>query len=84
MKLEHVDLDVVLQEIVDVAGVQEAKYGPFTAELADVRLGIAALEDELREAREAWRDERRIEGWPHTREELVQVASLAFRLAAAL
>lgn len=46
-----------------------------------VRAGIAAIEDEAREAREAWRSERRVNGWSDTESEVIQVAAVAFRLA---
>lgn len=54
------------------------RFGGDTA-LAAVRLGIACLEDEVREVLEAWHEERRKQSWTHTREELVQVAALAIR-----
>lgn len=51
---------------------QERVYGPFSGEIADVRLGLAVLQDELNEALESWRSERRGKGkgwssrWPET------------------
>ena len=43
------------------------------------RLAIAILEDEVRETLDAWRDERKVDGWPRTREEMLQVAAVAVR-----
>lgn len=45
-----------------------------------LRLGIAALEDETREARESHRLERRSDGWPDTRGELLQAMAVCFRM----
>lgn len=45
-----------------------------------VRLGLAMMQDELNEALDAWRCERRGCGWEHTRAELVQVAAIAVRV----
>lgn len=59
---------------------QYAKYGPFRNYVGGMRLGIAALEDEVAEAYDAWRDERRENNWSHTRTELLQVAAVAMRL----
>lgn len=66
---------------------QDAKHGPtFNAgsALGRIRLGIACLEDEVRETLDAWRDDRGRPvtdgGWIHTREEALQVAALAMRL----
>ena len=62
---------------------QDAKHGPtFNAasELGQVRLGVACLEDEVNETRDAWREDLRSGDWSHTREEALQVAALALRL----
>lgn len=65
---------------------QERVYGPFSGEIADVRLGLAVLQDELNEALESWRSERRGKGkgwssrWPETHVELMQLAAVACRL----
>jgi len=62
---------------------QDAKHGPtFNAasELGRVRLGVACLEDEVEETRDAWREDRRTGDWSHTREEALQVAAVALRL----
>jgi hypothetical protein len=59
---------------------QDVKHGPFTGTpLGRTRLAIACLEDEVREARDAWREDREADGWPHLREELLQVAAVAVR-----
>lgn len=71
-------------ELGDEIARQDHKHGTFSAEtdLGKLRLGIACLEDEVEEARNAWREERghaRPRGWRHTREELLQVAAVAIR-----
>lgn len=59
---------------------QDAKYGPFEGtRLARSRLALACLDDELREAVEAWRDERRAPVWDEARTEVLQVAAVAIR-----
>ncbi|MET0601365.1 MAG: hypothetical protein ABW167_05190 [Baekduia sp.] len=63
---------------------QRHNYGDFVSDVPGVRLAAAALEDEAEEVRRAWRDERKVAGWPHTEEEALQVAAVAARLVAAL
>lgn len=58
---------------------QDHRYGTFAKTLGASRLAIACLEDETREARDAWREERKSADWQHTREELLQVAAVAMR-----
>lgn len=74
----------MLAEIQRVMAQQEAKYGPFVADVPGVRLAVAVLEDETAEVRDAWREERRVDSWEHTREEAMQVAVVALRLVGAL
>lgn len=66
---------------------QEAEWGPFTPRRPSVRLGFACLEDELKEAFEAYEDDRHDDfcglGFVHTQEELIQVAAIACRLVEA-
>ena len=52
----------------------------FPATYDGVRLGLAMVQDELNEALDAWRSERRAPTWEHTRAELVQVAAIAVRI----
>lgn len=59
---------------------QERMYGPFTRDVAGMRLGLAVLADELAEALEGWREERRQDDWPETHVELMQLAAVACRL----
>ena len=68
--------EVNRQDEIHPAGYQATRDG--------VRLGLATVEDELREALDAHRDERRVEGWSHTYEELLQLAAVAVRTAAAI
>ena len=60
---------------------QDAKHAWFSATtaLGRSRLAIACLEDEIIEVKDAWRSERRVDGWAHTEEELLQVAAVAMR-----
>lgn len=59
---------------------QDAKHGPFEGTpLGRSRLAIACLEDEVEEARNAWRSERKAPTWEATREECLQVAAVAIR-----
>jgi hypothetical protein len=60
---------------------QDAKHGPFTGTtaLGRSRLAIACLEDEIDEVKEAWRQERKLPGWPQTEAELIQIAAVAMR-----
>lgn len=68
-------------ELGDEIARQDYRYGLFgvDSDLGRLRLGIACLEDEVTEARDAWREERRKSHWCHTREELLQVAAVAIR-----
>lgn len=59
---------------------QDAKHGPFEGTtLGRSRLAIACLEDEVAEAKQAWRDERKALTWDETRTEVLQVAAVAVR-----
>lgn len=59
---------------------QDAKHGPYQGTRLGVsRLALATLEDEVREARDAWRVERFIGQWAETRHEVLQVAAVAIR-----
>lgn len=52
----------------------------WAADRDGIRLGIATIEDEMIESRDAWRAERKVEGWPGTEAELMQTAAVALRL----
>lgn len=59
---------------------QDDKHGPYQGTvLGRSRLALATLEDEIAEAVEAWRSERKALTWDHTREEVLQVAAVAIR-----
>jgi hypothetical protein len=58
--------------------------GGYVATRDGLRMAIAHLEDEVREAREAHREERHDDYWVHTSEELVQVAAIAVRALRAM
>lgn len=75
------ELVTILTEIVLEMSRQERIHaGGFDRSRDGVRLGIAAISDELRESLEAWHVEKRDDGWSLTREELVQVAAVALRV----
>jgi len=84
-RARHLDsllLDELEREIRRQDEIHQSGY-PATRE--GIRLGIATAEDELEEARLAWRDER--EGAPcmlHTREELLQLAAVVMRTVRSL
>lgn len=58
--------------------VHSASFTPPTRD--NVRLGIAAIEDELAETWEAWHREKRTGEWVNTAEECLQVVGNAIRL----
>lgn len=59
---------------------QDDKHGPYQGTiLGRSRLALATLEDEVAEALEAWRSERKALHWNDTREEVMQVAAVAIR-----
>jgi len=74
-------LDQLLAEIAEEVSSQDQKHpSGYGTSRDQVRLGLAALEDELKETHQAWNDEKRDPGWEHTREELLQVIGVATRL----
>lgn len=74
------ELDALLWQALATEIVrQDAYYGRFTATVAGARLAVAVLEDETAEVRDSWRAERREQGWPSTRAELIQAAAVAVR-----
>lgn len=80
--------DKTLEILAKVIKEQNAKYGPFPADISGMRLAVACLEDEVAEVLQAWREERRthqrddgLRGtWQETAEEALQVAAVAMRL----
>lgn len=66
---------------------QHSRFGAFENTRPSLRLGFACLEDEMREAVEAYEDDRHDDfcglGFSATQEELLQVAAVALRLLAA-
>jgi hypothetical protein len=59
---------------------QDETHGAFEGTtLGRSRLALACLEDEVDEARLAWRDERKALTWDATRTEVLQVAAVAIR-----
>jgi len=74
-------LDLVAAEIDRQDEIHPAGY-PATRD--GIRFGLATVEDELKETLDAWRAERRIEGWSDTEEELTQTAAVSMRLLRSL
>lgn len=74
-------VDQILDDLRAEIDRQDRKYGPYQRQsrLGVSRLALATLEDEVAEAKDAWREERRMSDWPHTREEVLQVAAVAVR-----
>lgn len=73
-------VDPLTFELLAEIARQDAKHGPFEGTiLGRSRLAIACLEDEVAEARNAWRSERTALNWPTTRDEVLQVAAVAMR-----
>lgn len=70
--LADLAIEITRQDRIHPAGYPATRDG--------VRFGIATIEDETREAWGAWGDERSVDGWPHTREELLQTAAVVMRL----
>lgn len=59
---------------------QDRQYGRFENSTGGMRLGVACLEDEVREVRDAWREGRHSLSWFELRQEAIQVAAVAMRL----
>lgn len=76
-------LDLSLRLLVELAEEierQDVKHGPYQGTtLGRSRLALATLEDEVAEALEAWRSERKAPDWNATRTEVMQVAAVAIR-----
>lgn len=73
-------LERLLIELAREVRRQDAKHGPYEGtSLGRSRLALATLEDEVREALDAWRAERRESHWRETRTEVLQVAAVCLR-----
>lgn len=70
-------LALLLQEIERQDEVHPHGY-PATRD--GMRLGLAALEDEVKEAFDEWREHRRVPDWGCLDVELLQVAAVAMRM----
>ena len=82
-----VDVDDLFDRVEGVMDDQDAMYGAFSMNVPMVRLGIAALEDEVVEALETWRKAREEiatdavgEHVEELRVVIAQVAAIALRL----
>ncbi len=79
--VEELDDAAVARQVAHEVARQDAQYGPFADDVASVRLAVACLEDEVREARDAWDKWKRRPDWFGLRQEAIQVAAVASRLA---
>jgi hypothetical protein len=71
--MDRLEAEVGRQDSVHPGGYPTTRDG--------VRLGLASLEDELREAMDAWDGENRgNQTWPRTYDEVEQVAAVALRI----
>lgn len=82
--LEKDRLQNVVELVVEEVKRQDSRFGRFGHERKDVRLAIACLEDEVREAFQAFEGDRRDQDlgprWAYTQGEVTQVAAIAIRL----
>lgn len=78
--LPDVDMLDLLAELNREIARQDRKHGPFEGtHLGRSRLALACLEDEIEEAKQAWREERKQAHWLAAHEEVLQVAAVAMR-----
>lgn len=76
----HIALHPLLYGLMEEIDRQDHKHGPYQGtQLGRSRLALATLEDEVIEALEAWRSERKASHWDATRTEVLQVAAVAIR-----
>lgn len=73
----------LVDELLREAERQQDRYGSFVSDVGGMRLAAAALEDEAAEVKQAWRAERKADGWTAMAEEAMQVAAVALRLVIA-
>jgi hypothetical protein len=76
---------IEIHRMIDVAvNYQDSRYGPFTRDIPGVRLALACLEDEMDEAKQAWRSDRKpkpgTEGWAATTSEVMDIVAVGVRL----
>lgn len=74
-----------LHRMIDIAvSYQDRKYGSFSRDVPGIRLGLAVLDDELREALAEWRSERKpkrgTRAWAATTAEVMDVVAVGVRL----
>lgn len=81
MDIDKWDPEVVARMVAEEVARQDATYGPFDNSVGSVRLAIACMEDETREARESWEQWKKRPDWYGVRAEIIQVAAIAQRLA---
>jgi hypothetical protein len=79
--VEELNDDAVARAVAKEIARQDEEYGPFADDAASVRLAIACLEDEVAEALEEWNKWKRRPDWFGLRQEAIQIAAVASRLA---
>jgi hypothetical protein len=87
-----IDVRQAAEQVLEEVERQNARHpAGFPGDRNGIRAGIAALEDETREALDAWHEEKSLppgrlpaHQWGHTREEIVQIAAVALRTLAAM
>jgi hypothetical protein len=73
-------LDALLDELADeIARQDDIHPAGFPATRDGVRFGICTAVDELDEAKDAWRAERKTSGWSETQTEMMQAAAVILR-----
>ena len=82
--LDRDQLAQIVERVVLEAHRQHDKFGRFGYERPGVRLGLACIEDEVREALGALDEDRHDQDlgprWAYTQGEVTQVAAIAVRL----
>lgn len=77
---ERTVVNPLIYRLIEEIQRQDEKHGPYQGTiLGRSRLALATLEDEVAEAKDAWRSERKAVTWDETRAEVLQVAAVAIR-----
>lgn len=79
--VEELDEGGVARQVASEVARQDEAYGRFADDVAGVRLAIACLEDEVAEVLDQWNKWKRRPDWFGLRQEAIQVAAVASRLA---
>lgn len=65
---------------IEIAAQDRAHPAGYPATRDGLRMGIASLEDELREVHDEWHQWKKRDGWGGMEDELWQVAGIAMRM----